>query len=283
MTQMDVLKLLTTRAKQYPLHICVDLASSPNALMRLTGSTNPRGAKSLFEDAGTTDASTVSPWLVSCAEHEIKHLLTKSISLARDTPSVLWLFGPLSTDELFRRMVHRTEVVFEDGTELLLRFFDPRIVTELQAVLDDKQHEDFFGLANSWCYLNRNFELCEIESGAVPAHDAFSPPLVLTDLQEAALVLASEAGQVLNETLQRWAQPLMTRAPEARFELAKLVCRLAEELKLGGLAEKVLLLMYLAEQADGFVHSTHWKTTASKLSAGTLSMTRLLEAEETAS
>jgi Domain of unknown function (DUF4123) len=283
MTQMDTLKFLTAKAKQHPLHMCVDLASSPIALMRLTGSTQPSGAKSLFEDVGTTDASTVSPWLVPCAEHEIKYMLTKSISLARDTPSVLWLFGPLSTEELFRRMVSRTEVAFADGTELLLRFFDPRIVAELQAVLDDKQQEDFFGLANSWCYLNRNFELCEIECGAVPDRDAFSQPLVLTDTQESGLVLASEAGQVLNETLQRWAQPLMTRAPQARFELAKVVCRLAEEFKLDGLADKVLLLMYLAEQADGFVQSTQWKTTAAKLSAGTLSMTRLLETEETAS
>jgi hypothetical protein len=278
---MEAQKFLTNRAKEYPLHICVDLASSPNALTRLTGSMQPVGARCLFEDAGAANASAVAPWLVPCEQNDIKHLLTKSISLARDAPSVLWLFGPLSTDELCRRMTRRTEVSFADGSELLLRFFDPRIAAELQTVLEAKQQEEFFGLANSWCYLNRNFEICEIECGAVPSHDTFSQPLVLTDTQEHALVLASEAGQVLNETLQRWAQPLMTRAPQARFELAKEVCQLAAELKLSGLADRVLLLMYLSEQADGFVQSTQWKAVAAKLSAGTLSMTRLLEAEET--
>jgi hypothetical protein len=202
------------------------------------------------------------------------------LHLAKDAPAVIWLFGQLSLDSLLERMMRRLDVNLSDGTELLLRYFDPRIVAELDQACDDEERQSFFGMCDRWCYLDRNGNLREIRASPRGALDTYSSPLVLTERIESALMLATEAGQVLAETLHRWPVDLQRLLPLSRFDLAKACCTEGDAMKLPSLADKVLLMMHVAEQGCDYLKSPVWAVRRQELVAGRLTLKGLLQMDE---
>lgn len=273
---MNALNQLKQHAGQAPLHICVDLASAPDGLKRVTGIKQPEGARSLFENALTTDADKVAPWLVPCPTSMISAWLQKSVLLAQDAPAVTWIFGSLSTAELQERMTRRLDVQLSDGSEFMLRYFDPRVLSELDAVLVKKERTNFFSFAQRWSYLNRDAKLCEISMTTIQTSDFFASPFRLDQSVEAELSLATEAGQVLSETLKRWPDALLRRTPQARFDLAKTCCQEATLANADNLADKVLLLIHAADQADGYMTTPTWLAHRNQIVAGELQIPSLI-------
>lgn len=255
---MNPLDQLMAYAQSAPLHICVDLASAPEGLRRVTGERNLHRAQCLLGNARTTNASDVSPWILACPQDRIDSWLSRSVALAKEFPAVTWLFGPLPTAELVSRMRRRVDVQFTDGSELLLRYFDPRILFELKAALSEETRLAFFSPAERWCALDRDGSLFEASSNFSPDGDPLNAPLVLNESEEQALLLASEAGQVLAETLKRWPDDLLRIRPQARFDLVKRCCLEADSTGSGNLADKVLLLMHVAAQAEGYLQTPEW-------------------------
>jgi hypothetical protein len=273
---LNALDQLKQHAEHVPLHICVDLASAPDGLKRVTGVKQPQGARSLFENALTTDADKVAPWLVPCPTAVSSAWLSRSLLLAQDTPAVTWIFGSLSTAEIQERMTRRLDVELSDGSEFMLRYFDPRVLSELDEVLVDHQRAHFFSFAERWCYLNRDAELCEISVTTTQASEFFVSPFRPDQSVEAALALATEAGQVLAETLKRWPDDLLRRTPQARFDLAKASCQEAVLGNADNLADKVLLLMHAADQADGYLKTPTWLAHRNQIVVGTLQISSLI-------
>lgn len=277
---MDALQSLVSLVDGRDVHISVDLASAPDGLRRITGGNvgdAGLGARCLFEDARTTDAHAVSPWLLKVPNAKRTTWLSRSVSVAVDCPAVLWLIGGPPTQELFDRMTRRLDVTLSDGTDMLLRYFDPRILHELHCHLDAKAHASFFGVCDQWCYLNRDAELCEISAQPVPPVDSLSSPLVLSTDTEQALLVATEAGQVLVETLKRWPADLQRMRRQDQFELAKACCTEAQAMGLDNLADEVLLLMYLAGHPEGYLRSQDWAAVKRKLLAKQVTLPSLLE------
>lgn len=280
---MNALDQLMQHARTTQLHICVDLASAPDGLKRVTGAHHPDGARSLFENALTTDADKVAPWLVPCPASKVSGWLSKSLMLARDTPSVTWIFSSRSTADLHEKLSRRLDIALSDGTDFMLRYFDPRVLSELDSVFESEERIKFFSFFERWCYLNRDAKLCEIsESESEFAQlDPFVSPLRIGQKTEAALLLATEAGQVLVETLKRWPDELLRRTPESRFALAKESCLQATLANSDNLADKVLLLMHAADQADGFFNMPAWLAQSKKISTGELALSSLIDVSST--
>lgn len=275
---MEDLATLTSWSQESRLHICVDLASAPDGLRQITGSKQPVGARNLFEDAGTTDASAVAPWLLPVDTAGGSPWLPRSYQLACEAPAVTWIFGSLTTQTLVRRMVPRLDVEMTDGTPLILRYFDPRILSELHACLNADLAAKFFCLGSRWAYLNRDAVLQHIDCGTSGSADPLSEPVVLRPSEEQALVLASEAGQVLKETLKRWPDDLLKLSAQARFDLAKQACLHGERLGLTDLANKVLLLMLAAGDDASYFSSVKWTITEHALQSKKATLQQLLAA-----
>jgi hypothetical protein len=278
------LQTLLNHAAHSPLHLCVDLARAPDGLRRITGSSGhqpPEHARNLFDTALTTDADAVSPWLLPCPDAKRQIWLSRSLALAREQPAVLWLFGSLPTVELLQRMSRRLDVTLNDGTELLLRYFDPRILQELDQALSPDPHSEFFGLCERWCYLNRDGQLCELVPQTVAAVDAIHSPWRLHEQTEQALTLATEAGQVLADTLQRWPDGLQRRLPQAQFDLAKDCCAEADALQLNTLDDKMLLLALASQQKGDYLATPAWADAKQAIAQGTTKLAALLTTQGT--
>lgn len=275
---MDALTQLTSWAQEQPLHICIDLASAPDGLRQVTSNTQPPGAINLFQNAGTTDASAVAPWLLPVEPSVRDKWLSRSYRLATEVPAVTWLYSDLTTPELAQRLARRLDVTLGDGTQLMLRFFDPRILDELNGCLNKDLAAQYFSIGTRWAYLNRDLSLQHITSNSPTTDDPLRTPIMLGNTEEQALVLASEAGQTLKETLQRWPDDLFTRPAQARFDLSKQACTEGDALGLTSLADKVCLLMLAAGEADGYFVSPQWMTHKQALQSRQTTLLQLLEA-----
>lgn len=276
---MDVRSEISTIALGEALHIVVDLASAPQGLRQVTGATSHPGARSLFESARTVDADAVAPWLLT-PPPELRDLwLQRSLALAQERPAVLWLIGgPKAPDAVFRQLTERLDVVLDDDTEMLLRFYDPRVIDELTSCLETEPHQAFFGAFKTWAYLNRDGLLCRVSPASSVRSDGYQSPMHLSAKASAALLLSSEAGQVLIETLKRWPDDLQAMPKHQQFDLAKACCRQADSLNMDNLADKVLLLMWAAGQPAGYFDSEAWSTDRHRLMSGEQTLTALLEA-----
>ena len=196
---MKTLNALKKYAEESSLYICIDLASAPKGLKQITGEQHPELATCLLGHAQTTKTAKVLPWILSCPADRIDAWLPRSITMASDSPSVSWVFSPLSRQELHDRMLRRSDVQFCDGTELMLRFLDPRILFELDSVLSESHHSAFFSFAHRWCALDRDGTLQEIATRLELTQDPLEETLILDTAEERALLLVSEAGQVLTK------------------------------------------------------------------------------------
>jgi hypothetical protein len=275
---METLQQLAKWAKLHPLYLCIDLASAQDGLLRVTGTRTPVGAVNLFQDANTTDADKVAPWLICVPANLTEKWLKRSCQLAAETPSVTWIFSDLNIEDLSARLMRRFDVQLNDGTELLLRYFDPRILSELQTCMKPETAVEFFKFAKYWAYLNRDAELAQIENDQHTEDDNFVAPHILHSDEEHALLLASEAAQTLNETLSRWPDDLNQLKPQARFNLAKTCCLQCDALGLDNLADKVLLLMLAAGEKLNYFESPAWMTHTKALQDKSVTLKQLLEA-----
>jgi hypothetical protein len=129
----------------------------------------------------------------------------------------------------------------------------------------------------AWRAFNRIGVLFDFLADSIPTQGSFLAPLRTDTDSEAALMLATEAGQVIVETLKRWPNELLQRTPEVRFALAKESCAQASLAKSDNLADKVLLLMHAADQADGFFSTPAWFSQREKLASGEVHMASLID------
>jgi hypothetical protein len=89
-------------------------------------------------------------------------------------------------------MTRRLDVELSDGSEFMLRYFDPRVLSELDEALVEKERDVFFAFSEKWLYLNRDAKLREISPHKIAPIDQFVSPLRIDKGTEAALILATE-------------------------------------------------------------------------------------------
>jgi hypothetical protein len=271
----EALRQLVAWSSSHGLHISVDLASAPTGCQRVAGQSRPKNAVNLFDDVQADDAQAVAPHLLPVEQQDVSRWLARSVELAQEQPAVTWIFGALPTHELALRLKRRLDVEFTDSQSLMLRFFDPRILAELKTCLVAESAAQFFAVGSIWAYLDRDGQLQHVVCEPDFEHDPITPPLVLNQAEQDALLLASEAGQVMAETMQRWPDDLARLSPLARFTLSKAACKQAEDLGRTGLSDKVLLLMHAAGHGERFFESSAWEQHQKSLQEGQTTLAQL--------
>jgi hypothetical protein len=156
---------------------------------------------SLFDGTLEKSAPAAAPILVLAGSKERFGMSRRLCDwIARNgtyTSTVLILSSPLQFESLATRLKARLLVTLSDDMDAMLRFFDPRIFETLTKVLSSEQSKSFFSPADRWYYVDRAGELMQVTSN-FSREENFSPPLVLNQCQEFALLDESEIDQVLD-------------------------------------------------------------------------------------
>jgi hypothetical protein len=258
------------------LYAIVDLASAPGGLTAVAGKAHDDGL-CLFDHALADRARNASPWLIPLDNAGGDRRLARSCALARRAPAVVWLASDLPVQALFQRLERRLDVRFADGTELLLRYFDPRILDLLHAHLEPANRASLFRAAHGWVWLDRDGMLQRHEADDAALADEAALPMQLTATEEAALVAATQAGQVLTQTLARWPADLMRLNGSARFALARRACAQADALRLHSLSRQVQLLMLAAAHGADYFDGPAWPTHAARIAGDPEELVHLLD------
>lgn len=154
---------------------------------------------SLFAGTRESMALPVAPILVrvGCQDNLLPSFLLDWIAQhGAFTSAVTLLASPLTMEALQCRLVARLDCKLSENMEVMLRFFDPRILAQLRITLTAEQARAFFGVASHWWYIDRAGELVGCDAAFADA-DPVCIPLVLSQAQEFQMVDASEADQVL--------------------------------------------------------------------------------------
>lgn len=264
-------------------YILIDLASAPAALSDLLGSgKKSEHAINLLERDGVAGADAVAPWLVPVPASELgQQWMDRSWAIACQFPAVLWLSSTLSTEDLCDALVRRLALKHEDHSEWLFRYYDPRVFIEVVEAMKPHELQALLAPATNWSYLDRDGQFNTVASRGSRDEgwrDALPNPWLLGSEAEAALLLATEAGQVLHETFRLWPQDLERRTAMAQFQLAKRTCQEAELHGFDNLGDKVLLLMHSAESVDNYFDSAQWAQDLAEMRAKKFTLRQFMEA-----
>ena len=97
--------------------------------------------------------------------------------------------------ELARRLSLRLDAALPDKIEIVLRFFDGRILESLLSTLYASQKAAFLNVAHQWWYVNRAGQIISVDAkfSAIETSDV---PLILDAAQEDLLLDACEPDQI---------------------------------------------------------------------------------------
>lgn len=147
---------------------------------------------SLLGEAAATDAVYAGPILIRHKTRELCALLLKLMG-EQDSASFMSLIvsnQPLA--DTLKRLVWLTEVRHEDGTEWVMRFYDPLILPHWLAVLDAKQRQQALSGTMQWLFTdvrgeNRAVDIASVDS--TPLSE--TRPMLLMEQQSDDLMTAA--------------------------------------------------------------------------------------------
>lgn len=104
--------------------------------------------------AGTEDEplAHAGPWII--APSGAKRYGEEIVELEEILPSVLWLIVDTDMETLATRLQSNLNRQLPDSSEVLLRFWDPRVFRSLIKSLDPSSRSSFFGHVTEWHFLH---------------------------------------------------------------------------------------------------------------------------------
>lgn len=267
---------LAPAAAQGQLYALIDLACAPEGLHHVTGQRAPAGAWCLFENGIDDNAAAAAPWLWALPHAPASAELDRSIELGLLYPAVTWLASPLGAATLRQRLARRLDVVLPGNIELLLRYFDPRILSALGPLLTPEQAGAFFALGNAWWALDPAGQLHRQPLSAPPV-DALQAALPIQAPQEAALIALSECNH-LHADLHR-AAPAAWRElpPETRWPWVQRQHAAAAQWRLQSFDDKLRLCLLALREGEAFAQRDPWPRLMPAVAAGEISLRQAFE------
>lgn len=156
----------------------------------------PEAHGALFGVLGKTSLEKVGGWLLEINDEDPRGW-DWTCREALHQPAVLWLQSPLCLADLLGLLAPRMNAKLTRGPEVYLRYYDPRIFTNLVSILLPAQ-APFLAMAPRWLWLDHACQRCVLETPLdLKAARAFEPPLVIDSEQEKALLDGSLPYEVM--------------------------------------------------------------------------------------
>jgi hypothetical protein len=258
-------------AETLPLYAVVDLATAPHAMRRLSPGLPLQAARCLFEGGIDANAQAVAPWLVALTDADGGALLKRTIDLALERPAVVWLASSKPMDVLAGHLARRVDVKLDDGQELLLRWYDPRILAHLAGALEPDAAAAFLSAAKRWHTLDQRGHH-GVHAGSDDAFDRLPQPWLLPPPSEAALLRLSECNHLMRQ-LHAMAHPAFEQiSPQHRWDAVTRWHAEIDRLALNDLENQLLLCLYMAHHPLDHADSPAWQAVAARVEGGSLSL-----------
>lgn len=259
------------------LYFLLDHGGLPGLHKQLLKS--PEKWLSLFNCTKEADALSVAPILVMAGSegHLIaSRTLCEWISKnGTNSSSVILLTSPLQMDCMKSRLSVRLNVKLSENMEAMLRFFDPRVLESLVSVFSNGQAKKFFSLADELRYVDREGKMVVIESHFA-YEEEFVSPLVLTQLQEDALLGASEIDQVLDLLRSNLPQAMAKLPLPDQYRFVSQQIGRAKKSELCAIWEMAFYTTIVLLKGERFVESENWSRILASIKRNNFDLSELL-------
>lgn len=256
------------------VYAVVDMANVHSEKRLVLKKLRASGALNILAD-NRPEAEIAIPWLLPLASQaSAKRDFKLTLDLANQSACVTWLASDLPPQALAQALNERTQAELPDHYRIMLRCYDPRVLPELEAVLDEDQAERFWGLKGQWCYVDRTKQFKRIELH-VPSQDAvFEPPLLLTQEQTDQLLAAAEVDQVMPELVRESSNAFLAIAPKERAVFTRQALNKATEYRLESFPDRVVFCILQLELGEDFDQSGKWPLLMRQVTARELTLTQ---------
>jgi hypothetical protein len=205
-------------------------------------------------------------------EGDIDRAITYTVQKSLNTYGISWLISPLDLHTLAARLAQRTEAKLTENMEVLLRFYDTRILPHLHFALSPEQANIFYSVAQAWWYVTRAGKLQECKT-QFREEDKFRAPLLFTQGEENVLTTLAFPDAVLGKLLEEVPELITTMH---RAEQHNFVMRQLDRLQTMGITAMPDIMIYCViclREGDDFVERSPWieKWEAIKLGQHTMS------------
>jgi hypothetical protein len=264
-------------AEGLSLFVTVDLAAAPEAIGQL--GVPAEDGFNLMGESQVEDIAAVGVWLLPLDGRDRDLRIARSLAIAEARPAVVWLASTLSTSSLAEGLRRRMDVQLADREELLLRYFDPRVLPEWVDCLGPTQRASFLAPALRWMWLDRAGELTMVSGHPTPDREPLDRPLQLDVRQEERLIDVSEANRALTLMLDDAPETLEALPVKLHYPLARRCGMELNALGLNSLGRRMAFMSVVAPcgDVDPFFESQLWHSIRARLSAGSITFDHALE------
>ena len=129
----------------------LDCAAHDDAFEQLAAAFPAPRWQSLFAGTPEEHLHSAAPLLIALdPAAEDKTIITWLIEKERARPSVTWIKSPYALSALATMLTRRLQCRINEEEDVVLRFYDPRILLGLSSALTDAQKKFFFAPVSSW-------------------------------------------------------------------------------------------------------------------------------------
>lgn len=154
---------------------------------------------SLLGETAQADALYAGPVLLWHARGKQCRLLAQLLRTADSAEFLSILASAQDIDSLVRHMTWMTDVLHEDGTEWVMRYYDPLILSHWIEVLDADQRRLALGAIHQWCFIGVGGTLRTIGAGDVGSVSYPDAPMKLSGRQCDFLMCKSLPLQIMHQ------------------------------------------------------------------------------------
>lgn len=250
---------VASEASEGGLFALIDHAAMPGLTKKLT-EMDARWV-SLFDGSRDEGALTVAPILISIEStldsFRRKALLRWIGERGTYNSSMLFMNSSRSMPELARRLALRLDATLSDETEIVLRYFDARVFEQLISILSDEQKSTFLNVASCWWFVDRYGNLRRVD-GSWAEVDGPDIPLVLSTIQEGALLDASEPDQVAELLCNNVPDEYACLAPGGNFEFILRQMTVARNFGVQSTHDHALYCSLALLESEDFAEQEKW-------------------------
>lgn len=178
----------------------------------------------------------------------------------------LFIKSDLPTEQMCASLRARTYAVLPQNLDVLLRFFDPRVLDRLLGALTVAQRQAFLSVGTTWAFPDRwgNLRMVQTENGL----DTYASPLRLDERQESVLIDAGDADAILSTLLDQQHLSLDPLIPPEQYEVVHAATQQAVSSGIRQFGEQVAFCSLWLELGAGFHEQMPWRHWMQEVKAG---------------
>lgn len=174
-------------------------------------------------------------------------------------------------------LTRRCEVLLPDGMEMLLRYFDTRVLMSLLDVLTIEQRRSFLSCASDWWYADREGAMVPSGCNGEADADVFPTPLELSADQERAMIDAAEPDAVIDFIRSSGRHPLFDIPYSQRYPIVHNLVDRARHWGLEDIPDFAAFVTVALSVSSDFDILRPWNELLPQVKAGELTFGTVLE------